>query len=209
MCANLSEIGAPSNTNLNTNTNALLTSWTCCFMRLCSVSWPKCFTSLYAFTDDYKLRWLQLRILYRIVPANERSTIPIWHSANGQLCPLFWCARVPTAPVLAMPSSIALLGSTHTNSQFRNAINRAMLRSKLGRSCAPEKQIYVCILLGKWYIWRCRFNKTKPNIQGFICMGIDYIRVERYAAMVTDSTDKFNCNWFQLNEILKNSQHPP
>ena len=84
-----------------------------------------------------------------------------------------------------------------------------MLRSKLGRSCAPEKQIYVCILLGKWYIWRCRFNKTKPNIQGFIHMGIDYIRVERYAAMVTDSIDKFNCNWFQLNEILKNSQHPP
>ena len=175
-----------------------------------SVSWPKCFTSLYALTDDYKLRWLQLRILHRIVPTNGRLFLyDILPTDNCVRCSgvresllhLFWqCPAV--LHFWAQLTRVLSLGTQLT-------AQSVILGSKLGRSCAPEKQIYVCILLGKWYIWRCRFNKTKPNIQGFIRMGIDYIRVERYAAMMTDSIDKFNCNWFQLNEILKNSQHPP
>ena len=46
-------------------------------------------------------------------------------------------------------------------------------------------------------------------MQGFVGMCLDYIRVEEYSSLVTNSTSKFNRDWLQLNEMLKNSKHPP
>lgn len=173
-------------------------------------SWPSWFRELYASTSDFKLRWFQLRIMHRILPTNRRLCLyGIRPSDKCDRCTdsresithLFWFCPVVMHFWVQLKRIISL-GTPFT-------VRSVILGNDLGRNCIPRKQLYVCILIAKWYIWRCRFSKTKPSIQGFIRMALDYIRVERYAAMTTNSMSKFNCNWHQLNEILKNSQHPP
>ena len=168
------------------------------------------FKTMYAATADFKLRWLQLRIMHRIIPTNSRLCIyGIRPSDSCDRCPglresllhLFWLCP----PVLLFWTQLRrALG-------LRNPLTApsVILGMNLGNSRLKANQLYVCILLGKWYIWRCRYTKTLPNIQGFTRMCAEYIRVERYSALMTDTLPNFNRDWAQLNEILKNSQHPP
>ena len=167
-------------------------------------SWPSEFKKLYAAISDFKLRWFQLRIMHRILPTNSRLYLYGIRSSDRcdsctdrreSIIHLFWfCPAV--MHFWTQLKRIVSLGTPFT-------ARLVILGNDLGGNRIPSKQLYAVILIAKWYIWRCRFNKTKPNIQGFLRVALDYIRVERYAAMTTHSMYKFNRNWYQLNEILK------
>ena len=174
------------------------------------VEWSGIYKKIYACTADFKLRWLQLRILHRIIPTNRRLCMyGIRSSENCDRCPgaretlmhLFWlCPAVQnfwTQIIRALGLRVALSAPS------------VVLGTDARCSQISEKQFYLFALLGKWYIWRCRFNKTNPKVQSFIQMCTNYIRVEKYTAVVKNAIPKFDRDWRQLNEMLKNSKHPP
>ena len=175
-----------------------------------SAVWSDLFKKIYSYTADFRLRWLQLRIMHRIIPANSRLNLyGILSSGNCDRCPgvresllhLFWLCPAVLGFWAQLRRIFGLRASLSAPS--------VLLGTDVGCSRISEKQFYLCALLGKWYIWRCRYNGAKPNMQGFIKMCIEYIRVEKYAAVVKNAMPKFNRDWHQLNEMLKNSKHPP
>lgn len=177
---------------------------------LTTVSWSSLFNKLYRSTSDFKLRWFQLRIMHRIIPSNSRLFIyGIRPSDSCERCPgaresllhLFWLC----------PAVLHFWTQLRRTLGLRDALSApsVILGINFGCSRISESHMYLCTLLGKWYIWRCRYTKTIPNMQGFIRMCMDYICIEKYSAVVTNTMPKFNRKWLQLNEILKNSKQPP
>ena len=172
--------------------------------------WSNIFKNVYAFTSDLKLRWLQLRIVHRIIPTNSRLCLyRIRSSDKCDRCPniresvlhLFWLCPVVLRFWAQLSRTLGLKEPLSAPS--------VMLGLSLGCKRIPEHQLHICTLLGKWYIWRCRYREAIPTAEDFTRACMDYIRVERYFAVVNNSMSKFNHNWGQLYEIIKNSKHPP
>ena len=172
--------------------------------------WSDIFKNVYAFTSDFKLRWLQLRIVHRIIPTNSRLCLyGIRSSDKCDRCPniresvlhLFWLCPVVLRFWAQLSRTLGLKEPLSAPS--------VMLGLSLGCKRIPEHQLHICTLLGKWYIWRCRYREAIPTAEDFTRACMDYIRVERYFAVVSNSMSKFNHNWGQLYEIIKNSKHPP
>ena len=69
--------------------------------------------------------------------------------------------------------------------------------------------IYMLVLIGKYYIWRCRGTGNTPSMSGFAKQALEYLAVEKYIARTTDSVQQFDLRWQKRIEKLKNSEQPP
>ena len=156
------------------------------------VTWSKVYKHLYAITDDVRLKWLQFRILHRIIPTNKALRIfGIKDSSKCERCSdpcetilhVFWnCkyarefwSRLKTRLLLTKPLSPRdiILG----NDKGNGALAAAPLR--------------FCILIGKEFIWQCRNAGTTPDVDRFFIKLIKYISVEKCIAINKGTMAKF------------------
>ena len=117
--------------------------------------WSGMFTTLYKVTDDFKLKWLQMRIFHRILPTAR--LLHLYGVTDTDACTfckahvetighLFWYCRKVNAfwravTAALMPSQTLSLVQVITNAN---------------PSGGDDDINLLIILLGKQYIWRCR-----------------------------------------------------
>ena len=168
------------------------------------------FSHIYKITRDFKLRWLQYRILHRVLPTNNRLFLyGIRDSRECDKCPgqvdsishIFWFCPV--------------VMNFWTNFQrmldLQRPLNLASIifsRQEGGRSLSSST-LAICIMLGKQYVWCCRYSAVGPELQGFIRATLRYITIEKYIATMTNRMDRYHHRWGNIIEILKNSERPP
>ena len=84
-----------------------------------------------------------------------------------------------------------------------------LLGGTIRDSLLPMQVMYVLILLGKLYIWNCKYMNLSPSLNGFKTCALNYISVERVIAEMTGDNVKFLNKWTKLLELLKDSERPP
>lgn len=166
-------------------------------------SWRQVFKCIYESTNEFKIRWLQLRLLHRILPTNrflflcrirddekcDRCSWPVenilhifWSCESSKI---FWLEfkrifslATPLAP------SVIILGTCERNGPL---------------AAAPLR---VALLLAKAYIWQCRNSGKRPDAPGFTKFIVDYLNVERYIAECTNGVDVFRRKYSQMLTML-------
>ena len=172
--------------------------------------WSDVFSQIYKNTKDFKLRWLQLRMIHRILPTNNRLFLYGLRDSNEcDRCPgqvesishIFWFC----------PVVMNFWNSLHRIFGFRRPLNlKSIILNRLeGERCLCPSSLFICLMLGKHYIWRCRYSGVRPELQGFIKATLHYIIIEKYIATMTNKLDKHHHKWTKLEELLKNSERPP
>lgn len=168
-------------------------------LRVGQVSWKDVFKNVYELTDDFKLRWLQLRILHRILATNKM--LFIFHiRENGE------CDRCsdPSENILHIfwecPSSNDFWIDFQQKLAFTMSLSPAMIVLGIGDENSPvaSPSLRLGILLGKAFIWQCRNSSVIPRVVGFVEFLKRHLEVEQYIAETVGKTEKFRTMFGQL-----------
>ena len=159
--------------------------------------WSGMFTTLYKVTDDFKLKWLQMRIFHRILPTarllhlygvTDTDTCTFCKAHVETIGHLFWyCRKVNafwrTVTAALMPSQTLSLVQVIMN---------------VNPSGGDDNINLLIILLGKQYIWRCRNFQRKLSVEDFKRSVKEYYDIEIFIARINDQTRKISERWIHI-----------
>ena len=163
-------------------------------------SWSQIFSRMYRSTQDFSLRWFQLRILHRILPSNTRLLLyGITETDECERCP---GTKETIRHLFLSCPSVEDFWRQFTNTFGISSLSKEAIM--MGSSPILEStSLYVMILLAKRYIFHCKLSKAIPSFSGFPNHALKYIVVEKYIARVTDKQDQFKRHWKRYIELLK------
>ena len=160
------------------------------------MQWTEVYDALYKTTDDVAIRWLQLRLIHRILPANKRLKIfGIVESNECHHCPavpesllhVFWECKV----VQTFWRDMNRVYSTTLLDRVSVILN--MLQQ--GSPSMSIESMQLLILIAKQYVWRCRSNKKWPSVEEMAKVLLRVYSVEKYISVVTDKKTKCDELW--------------
>ena len=133
-----------------------------------SYAWEQVYASLRKTTNDVKLRWLQTRIIHRILPTNRLLSIfGIKESAKCERCSspaetilhLFWECNSCKIFWEELRKKLSL------DAPF--TAEEVLLGTMTGNEKWTAASMRLCILLGKQYIWQIKHNGSEINVRVF------------------------------------------
>ena len=157
-------------------------------------------SSLYKVTDDFRLRWLQFRIIHRILPSNH--LLQIYGLRNDSTCNrcgrhenimhIFWsCCRVRRL--------WRELGQT-----LRCEIDKS--KAILGLSSIHGhihgNSIGLILLVVRQYIWTNRGSEGQLSFGGLKIFVKTYHSIEKYSAIINGKQDKHDKLWQPIINAL-------
>ena len=121
-----------------------------------NLSWENVFVGIYATSDDISLRWLQLRIIHRIIPTSKRLKLfgilqsdrcQHFPSVEEDITHLFW----------SCPEAQKLWDTLGRVCNIRSQFNatQVLLNISEGTATFPAQSIKLLVLITKQYIWQC------------------------------------------------------
>ena len=166
-------------------------------------SWSNIYQGLYETTDDIPLRWLQLRILHRILPTNKH--LQIFGISQTDKCQ--HCLSVPESLIHIFWTCPVTQRFWRDLSQMCNSTDftdvRVMLNSFTETAaCMPRQSIQLLTLISKQHIWRCRARSVKPTIHRLIDALRAASKVDKYVSKIKGSSTKFEKLWNPIINIL-------
>ena len=170
------------------------------------LDWKKIFNICHKTTIDTKLKWFQMRLLYRILPTNRFLFLrKIKTSANCDLCQnnvetiehmlfdcdvikLFWqnivdkfISKLPHANSLNLSKQLVIFGSK--------------------KHVTTDKPFDIFILCAKYYIYSCKFQNAIPNADIFLKRFKFRYRVEKYYNENIQNAN-FDIIWLPYQNII-------
>ena len=136
------------------------------------IQWSKVFTKAIKTTPDPKLKWFQIRTLYRIIPTNR--FLHIRKLKDNPYC-TFGCNEEETI--------VPLFVTCNKAHQFWNGViewvknnctncDNLFLSEQLiifgtKRNVVTDKVIDLLIITGKWHIYKCKLQDREPRLDIF------------------------------------------
>ena len=163
--------------------------------------WETAFNNIYNTSDDISLRWLQFRIIHRIIPTNKLLKLfGIIQSDKCQRCPeieenlmhLFYsCPKV-----LELWQSLSQICRVPPLDGVS-----VMLNVSEGSNSFPKRSMRLLILIAKDYVWQCRRRSLRPNLRGLAQVFVAKYKVEKYICGIND--DSVPDVWDPILNVLK------
>ena len=156
---------------------------------------------------EIKLKWFQLRICYRILVTN--SILTYMNITESNKCN--FCLREKDT-ILHY-----LWECTHTQTFWNDFLNllkekcvhcdRLELNSTLILFGTDENiKTDICfddiLLRAKFFIYKCRINKTKPNIQHFVHELKQFYKIDKYVHYLEMRIDNLSKKWQPYNALV-------
>ncbi|XP_043192435.1 uncharacterized protein LOC122365356 [Amphibalanus amphitrite] len=166
-------------------------------------SWPSVFKILYKSTQDFKLKWLQLRILHRILPTNrvlnwmkikESSMCDRCFEPNEDIYHVFWGCKDAKRFWMRLKHTLVLPKHFTPEDIF--------LGNVTGKGKWTAAPLRVCVLLGKQFIWQCRWSGEEQSVQRFSLYLAKYISVEKCIVARRGGRKRFDETFGLLWEAL-------
>ena len=166
------------------------------------IDWNKIFRNIFNFTSDTKLIWFQYRIVHRIIATNKY--LVLIGVKNNSVCNL--CNNeIETIEHLFFYCIHAQKFWNDLKTVFENAgitltlTIKNILFLKFGREFVAEN---LCIVLGKYYIYRARFLSCQLNIEEFIQNLKQYYKTEKYIYTIKCKNRIFQDRWKNFHNLL-------
>ena len=167
-------------------------------------NWSNVFEHVYALSDNITLRWLQFRLLHRILPTNKRLELyGITTSDKCHRCPrqietllhIFWSC--PTVNRFWRELSSVFSAEFNTNTVILNLWGGQETR-------VPKQSIEMVMMLAKLYIWRCRSRESHPSVQGLLETVRNQWSIDKYISIVRGTEAKFEALWGPMRSVWEN-----
>ena len=168
------------------------------------IAWSNSLISVYALTKDFKLRWLQYRLMQRTLTTNKMLFIyGVQENDECSRCPgitenlthVFWHCR---AVFLFWQDLHAQLSIPVTLSP------KVVICGLASEDLPPALQIsfQMCVLLAKQFIWISRAIPRRPTLRGFTEFVRKYVAVEKFIAVNEGKLMQFQSKWNEISDRL-------
>lgn len=170
-----------------------------------NLNWPKIYQVCHKTTTDTKLRWFQLRLLYRILPTNRFLNVRgIIDNENCKLCR----NNVETIEHMFYDCPFVLIFWQNVNQKFLTKLphtNSLQLSKELvifgvKENVKTDTPFNLFLLLGKYYIYTCKFSETIPNADVYLKLFKYRYRIEK--GYSERNINKFDLDWMPYKALL-------
>ena len=171
-----------------------------------NLNWSKIYFICHKTTIDTKLRWFQLRLLYRILPTNRY--LKIRKINNSDLCNLcnndieniehmlydcpfvmnFW-RNISEKFIRKLPHASAL------------NLSKELIIFGCKENVITDKPMNLFLLCAKYYIYSCRFTKSIPNVDVFFKIFNYRYRIEKQYYLNIENNN-FDQLWMPYQTLL-------
>ena len=176
------------------------------------IKWNEIFTDIdwkhthlmpFKSTIDTKLRTFQYKFLMRILPCNKK--LYKQKLVNSTLCD-FCAMNVETTTHLFWECNVtrafwAELQQFLHNKDFIINFNLRTISFGLEKRAQDSCILNFLIILAKYYIFRCKYNKNEPEFIAFVQYLKQRKNIEETIAIIKDKTDTHNMKWIKLQDI--------
>ena len=173
-----------------------------------NINWKKLFIKLKKTTTDAGLRWLQFRILHRILPTKRYLFLRnVVDSQNCTFCGahvenidhLIWeCVHVQK-----FWNDLNVVLKEKCSHCDNLTFTKPLILFGISHNIITDKIIDFIILLAKRYIYSCKWNGSIPNIRVFQHKLKDRYETEKYSQTLLGNRPKFIENWMPYRDIVK------
>ena len=170
------------------------------------VSWDVCFKKMHKI-KDIKLKWLQIRIIHRIIPTNvvlkemgvkECHDCSFCESEKDSIVHLFW--RCPWINNFWNKLENLVRDKCENAKYVRLTENIVLFGSD--KDFVSDVTFDLIILLAKQYIFQCKVAQSKPLLSVFQKQLKCRYEIDKYIAQINFEQNKFLLNWCQYEPLL-------
>ena len=173
------------------------------------LSWDSIFMKCLKTTNDIKLRWFQARLIHRILPTNKflfrckYKDSPLCSFCNTEeesIVHLFW--ECPVVSLLWKKFEKLLNDNCSVCVHLKLSEQLIIFGTK--KNVVTDKALDLMLVLGKFFIYKCKFKNSCPTIEGFIA----FLKLRYYDELYTSKTyscyDNFLKKWLPYNNLFPN-----
>ena len=171
------------------------------------IQWNKVFTKAIKTTPDPKLKWFQIRTLYRIIPTNR--FLHIRKLKDNPFC-TFGCNEEETI--------VHLFFTCHKVHQFWNevtdwvknnctncdnlSLSEQLIILGTKRNVITDKVIDLLIITGKWYIYKCKLQDREPRLDTFKQQFKERYTIEKKRYTTQPARETLNNLWTPYMNLI-------
>ena len=176
-----------------------------------NLQWKFIFRNTMKQSLDTQLKWFQVRLLHRILPTNkylaickltDSSLCSFCNESTESINHLFWhCIHVKKF----WEDLISLLQEKCIHCA-RFSFKEEPILFGHTENTYTDIPMNLIILLAKFYINKCKFEKNIPTIKTFIQQLAHRIRIEERLAHMNNKYSKFKVDWFVYEPLFASQQ---
>ena len=165
--------------------------------------WEEIFT-LPKVIQDTKIRTFQYKILFNLIPCNlylkriKRSDTDKCDNCNllDDLIHYFYECQVNRN----FWNSFTIWWKNITGDEV--LINSKVIKVGYLEEIKQRDTLNACLLLAKWYIYRCRLDQSQPFFYKYLCNLRYHIIVEKLIAIKNNRLEKYTDRWQLVDDYL-------
>ena len=155
---------------------------------------------------DVKLKWLQIRTVHRILATNVvLKEMGIATTDKCTLCSerdsiehIFWNCMYAEQFWNKFEELLNMKCTTVVNFKFTKSL--VLFGTE---KCVKTDTVFdLLLLLGKWYLYKCKMDKSVPQISVFKRHLMSRYKIEEYNARLKNTLFNFELKWFQYKPIF-------
>ena len=172
------------------------------------LNWYEIYKKCHKTTADCKLKWFQLRIIYRVLPTNRYLFLKkIVDNANCTFCNneeetivhLLWSCDI-IAPFWEELLQMLLNTCNHI---YNMQLSEELILFGVKENIVTDQAFDLIMMLAKYYIYSCKWNNNIPNVPAFRRLLCTRYNVERYRSIINNKLEKFDQLWFQYKRFIE------
>ena len=189
----------------NTDPPTAVIKWNTLFDEL---NWEKIFNKHFKTTIDSQLRWFQIRLLHRILPTGRYlSLCKLTDSSVCKFCSrdtetishLFWHCNI----VNGFWTHLLSVLKAKTTTCERLTFDEKLILFGITPNTKTDKPLDLIILLGKFFVYKCKFQNVLPSVQTFLPYLKYRHKVEQMVSFSNGKHDVFARQWVPYMAIFE------
>ena len=173
------------------------------------LDWDKIFMKCSKVTNDTKLRWFQARLIHRILPTNrflflckikESPLCTFCNTEEETLRHLFW--DCPMVAQLWKKFEKIIHENCETCAHLK--FSEKLIIFGAVKNVSTDKVMDFLIVLGKIFIYKCKFKNICPTIEGFLSFLKLRYSDEQYTSRIYLCEDNFFKKWKPYENLFAN-----
>jgi hypothetical protein len=170
-----------------------------------NLSWTKIFYLCHKTTVDCQLKWFQLRLIYRALPTNrylflrkivQSASCSICNNGEETIIHLMWHCEHVNMFWKDLQELIVTKCSHVTNFRF----SEVLVLFGVQENMYTDKALDFIILLAKFYIYKCKWNFSRPALPIFLKFLKSRYNIEKYKE--TTTVNNFDILWQPYSNLI-------
>ena len=170
------------------------------------IEWQRAFSKAFKTTTDSKLKWFQIRFLYRLIPTNrflhlrkikDHPYCTFGCNVDETISHLFYqCPKV-----LSFWEEILNWIKNNCTNCDTLFFTEQLIVLGYKNNIFTDKAIDLLIVMGKWHLYKCKLQGREPNVEVFKQQFKERYRIEKHIYAARSNIDVFNNLWTQYQNL--------